>query len=180
MSVSLKSLPKIQKLFDNEDTFISKSTFREQSNEKPGKYISLKNLFYQQSNQNEIQNQKKINQDLCILNYISNTSKEEGKFSAKTSLSDKVPDIYNYNICMINKYNENLDSSLSFISELDLEAEEEKSLDNSFNSSNNGDSCEEQIEIKTQTKRLSELDEENNIKLEKEWNDIKELLLGNN
>ena len=79
---------------------------------------------------------------------------------------------------MINKYDENLNSSLSFISEFDLE-EEDDSFQDSFSSSNNDENCDEQIEIKTSTKSLNVNDEEeDNKKLEKEWNDIKELLLG--
>jgi hypothetical protein len=77
---------------------------------------------------------------------------------------------------MINKYDENFDSSLSFISQFDLE-NNENNLDNSFCSSNNEESCE-QIEIKTITKDISEKDKEHSRKIEKEWNDIQKLLLG--
>ena len=102
----------------------------------------------------------------------------ERKSSEKTTLSDIIPEKFNYNVCMINKYDENLNSSLSFISEFDLE-EEDDSFQDSFSSSNNDENCDEQIEIKTSTKSLNVNDEEeDNKKLEKEWNDIKELLLG--
>ena len=77
---------------------------------------------------------------------------------------------------MINKYDKALNSSLNFISKFDLE-NEEKSLDESFNSSDNENECEEQIEIKSSTKTFEILDEENEKRLDKEWKDIKEFLL---
>jgi hypothetical protein len=50
-----------------------------------------------------------------------------------------------YDLCMINKYDEDLNSSLSFISEFDLE-NDENDKDNSFNSSFDENSVEE-VEI---------------------------------
>ena len=50
-----------------------------------------------------------------------------------------------YDLCMINKYDEDLNSDLSFISEFDLEEDENKN-DDSFNSSFDENSVEE-IEI---------------------------------
>ena len=47
-----------------------------------------------------------------------------------------------YDLCMINKYDEDLNSDLSFISEFDLEQEENEN-DNSFNSSFDENSVEE-------------------------------------
>ena len=47
-----------------------------------------------------------------------------------------------YDLCMINKYNEDLNPDLSFISEFDLEQEDNKT-DNSFNSSFDENSVEE-------------------------------------
>ena len=55
----------------------------------------------------------------------------------------------NYDLCMINKYDEDLNSDLSFISEFNLEEENEK--DNSFNSSFDENSVEE-IDIIKKTK----------------------------
>ena len=73
---------------------------------------------------------------------------------------------------MINKYDENLDLSLSFISEFDLEEDNKNDMNESFKSSDSEVYCEEQIEIKTVTKKITSDDEENDIKLKKEWNEI--------
>ena len=73
---------------------------------------------------------------------------------------------------MINKYYENLDLSLSFISEFDLEEDNKNDMNESFKSSDSEVYCEEQIEIKTVTKKITSDDEENDIKLKKEWNEI--------
>ena len=177
MSVSLKSVPNIEKILKQKDTFILENQNIKLSKEKQRKCKSSKNIFYQQENPKQKPNKNTINRDLCILNLISMKSIER-KSSEKTTLSDIIPEKFNYNVCMINKYDENLNSSLSFISEFDLE-EEDDSFQDSFSSSNNDENCDEQIEIKTSTKSLNVNDEEeDNKKLEKEWNDIKELLLG--
>ena len=68
----------------------------------------------------------------------------------KTTLTDSFPTKNKYELYMINKYDENLNPDLSFISEFDLEEDFNKSND-SFNSSDNDDSEIEQIEIKTRT-----------------------------
>ena len=85
--------------------------------------------------------------------------------------------ISEYDLCMINKYDENLNSSLSFISEFDLEEEKEKEI--SFNSSNNDNSVE-QIDIINKKSLDKNQDEELTTKLEKEWKDIQKLLLNKN
>ena len=74
---------------------------------------------------------------------------------------------------MINKFDENLNTSLSFISEFDLE--DDKKENDSFNSSDN-ESCIEEIEIKKNKKMLVE-NEEFYFELDKEWDDIREELL---
>ena len=106
----------------------------------------------------------------CVLGFMKNLERRD---TAKTAISES--DI-NYDLCMINKFDENLNSSLSFISEFDLE-EDEKEFDNSFNSSENDNSVE-QIDIKKKNikKTQAEKDEEE-INLENEWNDIQELIL---
>ena len=106
----------------------------------------------------------------CVLGFMKNFERRD---TAKTAISES--DI-NYDLCMINKFDENLNSSLSFISEFDLE-EDEKEFDNSFNSSENDNSVE-QIDIKEKNikKTQAEKDEEE-INLENEWNDIQELIL---
>ncbi len=114
---------------------------------------------------------KKLNEG-CVLNFLRSTERKE---TSKTDYSDTSREM-NYDLCMINKYDENLNSSLSFISEFDLE-EDEKEFDNSFNSSENDNSVE-QIDIKEKNikKTQAEKDEEE-INLENEWNDIQELIL---
>ena len=76
---------------------------------------------------------------------------------------------------MVNKYHES--DSLSFISEFDLEKEENDN-DNSFNSSDN-DNCVEQIDIfkKHREKSNFKEDKEYNVKLENELNEIQRMIL---
>ena len=172
--MSLKNLSKITKFYSQREILNIKLLKREQSIEKPRKYLSLRNIFYLQEEQ--IIKYPKINKSLPILNYILLKSSKVS--SLKTALSNTVPEKFNYDIFMINKYDENLDSSLSFISKFDLEEDEENNENESFNSSDNNENLEEQIEIKTSSKILhADENEEDNKKLEKEWNDIAELLL---
>ena len=127
------------------------------------KTISLQNDIYQK----EIF--KKLNEG-TVLNLIKNSNRRP---SMKSSISE-------YDLCMINKFDENLNSSLSFISEFDLEEDNEKDI--SFNSLENDNSVE-QIDIVdiNKTKELDKIeDEEHKTKLEKEWKDIQELLLNKN
>ena len=87
-----------------------------------------------------------------------------------------------YDLCMINKYDENLNTSLSFISEFDLE-EDEKENNSSFESCDSENSAE-QIEIVKSSKNCKrssiQEDVENETQLENEWKDIQELLLKKN
>ena len=120
---------------------------------------------------------KKLNEG-SVLHFIRNSDRKE---SIKTTFSDSNGEV-KYDLCMINKFDENLNSSLSFISEFDLE-DDEKDTDNSFNSIDNENSVEEiHIFEKNNKKNIidKDEDEENNTKLEKEWNDIQELLLNKN
>lgn len=140
-------------------------------NKKIKKQISLQN--------DTIKKQifKKLNEG-SVLNFIRNSSRKE---TVKTSFSETVGEM-KYDLCMINRFDENLNSSLSFISEFDLEADENEK-ENSFDSLDNDDSVE-QIDIfeKNNKKNIVDKDddEEHNIKLEKEWNDIQEFLLNKN
>ena len=93
------------------------------------KYISLKN----DNNKNKIF--KKLNEG-TVLNFIRNSNIE--KVNSNVSIKSQE---MKYDLCMINKYDEDLNSDLSFISEFDLEEENEK--DNSFNSSFDENSVEE-------------------------------------
>ena len=93
------------------------------------KSISLKN--------DNIKNKifKKLNEG-TVLHFIRNSNIEK----VKSNFSIKSQEM-KYDLCMINKYDEDLNSDLSFISEFDLEEENEK--DNSFNSSFDENSVEE-------------------------------------
>ena len=93
------------------------------------KSISLKN----DNIKNEIF--KKLNEG-TVLHFIRNSNIEKVKSNFSINSQEM-----NYDLCMINKYDEDLNSDLSFISEFDLEEENEK--DNSFNSSFDENSVEE-------------------------------------
>ena len=83
---------------------------------------------------------KKLNEGI-VLHFIRNSSRKE---TVKTNFSENAQEM-KYDLCMINKYDEDLNSDLSFISEFDLEEDENKN-DDSFNSSFDENSVEE-IEI---------------------------------
>ncbi len=76
---------------------------------------------------------KKLNEG-SILNFIRNSVKKE---RGETEREEKK---MIYDLSMLNKYDEDLNSSLSFISEFDLENDNEDN--NSFNSSFDDDSVE--------------------------------------
>jgi len=78
---------------------------------------------------------KKLNEG-TVLHFIRNSNIEKVKSNFSINSQEM-----NYDLCMINKYDEDLNSDLSFISEFDLEEENEK--DNSFNSSFDENSVEE-------------------------------------
>ena len=172
MSVSAKNMLNMTKILKNNKDVLFNIPKRETSTEKIGRHLSLKNAFYKTNEKT------KTKTDLTILNYITKNS--EGRFSAKTSLSDSAPEKLEYDLCMVNKYDENLNTSLSFISEFDLEEDGEKQND-SFNSCDE-DSCIEEIEIKTKSNKRNLDDIENeefNSELEKDWDDIQNILLKN-
>lgn len=169
MSVSSKNNIKIIKNLKRNELSILKSEKRDYSSEKSRKHLSLKNVFY------NIEPKKKINENLTILNYI--TDKTDRRFSATTALTSTAPGNLDYSLDMIKKYDENLNNDLSFISDFDLE--EELKVNDSFNSCDNDDSCIEEIEIKIKTNK-NNINNVNNIEydieFEKEWDDIKKLL----
>ena len=121
---------------------------------------------------------KIINENLLVLNYIMKCSQD--KFSAKTSLTNSSPENYNYDLCMINKYEEDLNSSLSYISNFDLE---EDFIDNndSFDSEEQEDDNIEIIEIKNKynkkVKNYANKDDVLDDKVDKEFLDLKRILL---
>ena len=168
MSISTTTLPKKSNLHCGQNIETHKNFPK-----KFKKQISFQNDIYQK----EIF--KKLNEG-SVLNFIRNS---ERKDTAKTGFSDSNGDV-KYDLCMINKFDENLNSSLSFISEFDLE-EDDKENNNSFNSIDDDNSVEEcDIFKKNNNKKnvidKNEDDEEHNTKLEKEWNDIQKLLLNKN
>jgi hypothetical protein len=132
------------------------------------KLASLKN----DNHQKEIF--KKLN-ECTVLNFIRNTNRKE---TVKTNYSESSKEL-DYDLCMINKFDENLNSSLSFISEFDLE-DDEKDNNNSFNSLGNESVEEIEINKKPPKDLYDKEDEENHTKLEKEWEDIQEMLFGKN
>lgn len=173
MSFSSKNNEIIRKHMSKDELFLLKTEKRESSLEKPRNAINLKSRFY------EKEPEKKFNKNLVILNYITNTS--ERKYSIKTSLTSSVPEKLDYDLGMLNKHDENLDTSLSFISDFDLEADY-NNQDESFDSCIDDNSVE-QVEIKTRTKNIVSDNNDNSdsdIELEKEWFSIKEFLLNKN
>ena len=80
---------------------------------------------------------KKLNEG-TILNFIRNSNKKQTSF---VNSSEKSPEM-KYDLNMINKYEEDNNSNLSFISEFDLEEDERKRKE-SFESSFDDDSVEE-------------------------------------
>ena len=90
---------------------------------------------------------KKLNEG-CVLNFIRNSKKKD---TIKTNCSEKSQEM-KYDLSMLNKYDEDLNSSLSFISEFDLENEENEK-DNSFNSSFDDENSVEEIEIIKKSKK---------------------------
>ena len=124
-------------------------------------------------------NTKILNENLLVLNYIMNCSQK--KYSIKTAFTDSSPENYKYDLSMINKYEENLNSSLSFISNFDLE---EVFINNneSFNSEEEQeDENFEIIEIKSnynkKVKHYSDKDALFDDKINKEFLEIKNILL---
>ncbi len=79
---------------------------------------------------------KKLNEG-TVLNFIRNSSKKD---ILKSNISENSQEM-KYDLGMINKYEEELNSSLSFISEFNLEEDENES--ETFNSSLDDNSVEE-------------------------------------
>ena len=79
---------------------------------------------------------KKLNEG-TVLNFIRNSSKKD---NLKSFISENSQEM-KYDLGMINKYEEELNSSLSFISEFNLEEDENES--ETFNSSLDDNSVEE-------------------------------------
>ena len=104
------------------------------------------------------------------------------KHSIKTAFSDinYENDNKNYDLNMINKYEENLNSSLSFISEFDLENDNENKNNSSFNSEDEDDSVEKiEITTKCNKNKIDKNSEEDefDVKLNQDFIEIKKKLL---
>ena len=129
-------------------TFSSTTNLHEKMLSKNEKGIDVKKSIKKKSSlqedyyKNEIY--KKLNEG-SILHFIRNSAKNE---QVKINREEKE---MKYDLSMLNKYDEDLNSSLSFISEFDLENDNEE--DNSFNSSFDDNSVEE-IEIISKTKKI--------------------------
>ena len=129
-------------------TFSSTTNLHSKMLSKNEKGIDLKKSIKKKSSlqedyyKNEIY--KKLNEG-SILHFIRNSAKNE---QVKINREEKE---MKYDLSMLNKYDEDLNSSLSFISEFDLENDNEE--DNSFNSSFDDNSVEE-IEIISKTKKI--------------------------
>jgi hypothetical protein len=118
----------------NSSTNITEIKETNKEKEKPSKKGIKKSISLQND---QIKNEifKKLNEG-TVLNFIRNSNIEK----VKSNISIKSQEM-KYDLCMINKYDEDLNSDLSFISEFDLE--EENKNDDSFNSSFDEHSVEE-------------------------------------
>jgi len=117
-----------------------------EENLKDNQKLSIKKRPSSQDDYFKKEIYKKLNEG-CVLNFIRNSKKKD---TIKTNCSEKSQEM-KYDLSMLNKYDEDLNSSLSFISEFDLENEENEK-DNSFNSSFDENSVEE-IEIIKKSKK---------------------------
>ena len=171
MSISARHFSKKKKIFKSSLSMKLKPEKRSYSVKYQSDITLNKNLYNKET--------KTINENLLILNYIMNCSQK--KFSAKTALTDSSPENLKYDLNMINKYEENINTNLSFISNFDLE---DIYIDNnSFNSEEDDNENYEIIENKTKTNKevvnYRSNDDEVNYKLEKDFLDLKNFLLGN-
>ena len=171
MSITARHLSKKKKIFKSSLSMKLKPEKRSYSVKYQSDITLNKNLYNKET--------KIINENLLILNYIMNCSQK--KFSAKTALTDSSPENLKYDLNMINKYEENINTNLSFISNFDLE---DIYIDNnSFNSEEDDNENYEIIENKTKTNKkvvnYRSNDDEVNDKLEKDFLDLKNFLLGN-
>ncbi len=118
----------------NSSTNITEIKETNKEKEKPSKKGIKKSISLQND---QIKNEifKKLNEG-TVLNFIRNSNME--KVNSNVSIKSQE---MKYDLCMINKYDEDLHSDLSFISEFDLE--EENKNDDSFNSSFDEHSVEE-------------------------------------
>ena len=171
MSISARHFSKKKKIFKSSLSIKLKPEKRSYSVKYQSDITLNKNLYKKET--------KIINENLLILNYIMNCSQK--KFSAKTALTDSSPENLKYDLNMINKYEENINTNLSFISNFDLE--DIYKDNNSFNSEEDDNENYEIIENKTKNNKkvvnYRNNNDEENDKLEKDFLDLKNFLLGN-
>ena len=170
MSISARHFSKKKKIFKSSLSIKLKPEKRSYSVKYQSDITLNKNLYNKET--------KIINENLLILNYIMNCSQK--KFSAKTALTDSSPENLKYDLNMINKYEENINTNLSLISNFDLE---DIYIDNnSFNSEEDDNENYEIIENKTKTNKkvvnYRSNDDEVNDKLEKDFLDLKKFFIG--
>ena len=172
MSVSSKNILKISQSLKDDELLFSRTPKRENSFEKSKKHINLKSSFYKKESSKDIN----INKGLSILNFIQNKSNE--RQSVNTAISAMVPEKFDYDLDMVNKYHES--DSLSFISD-------DTKQNDSFSSCENDDNSIEEIQIVSKShKRIScdyiyqkkdEDEDEFDLDLEKDWKEIKDMIL---
>ena len=173
MSISHRHFSNKKKLFKSSLSIKLKPEKRSYSVKFKSALTLSKNLYKKET--------KIINENLLILNYIMNCSQK--KFSAKTSLTDSSPDNLKYDLNMINKFEEDINTNLSFISNFDLEDIYNEN-NKSFNSEEEEDD-NDNFEIIVNTRKINKKvvnnidnDDEVNDKLNKDFLDIKKLILG--
>ena len=173
MSISHRHFSNKKKLFKSSLSIKLKPEKRSYSVKFQSDLTLSKNLYKKDT--------KIINENLLILNYIMNCSQK--KFSAKTSLTDSSPDNLKYDLNMINKFEEDINTNLSFISNFDLEDIYNEN-NKSFNSEEEEDD-NDNFEIIVNTRKINKKvvnnidnDDEVNDKLNKDFLDIKKLILG--
>ena len=120
----------------NSSTNIREKINKKQELKKPSKkglkkYISLQDDYIKEKIFKELN-------EGTVLHFIQNSNRKD---TVKSTFSENVQEM-KYDLSMINKYDEDLNSDLSFISEFDLEQEENEN-DDSFNSSFDENSVEE-------------------------------------
>ena len=160
---------KVNKSFES-STLSNIKQHKRYSSVKSKNEISFKKNFYKTET-------KKYNEHLLVLNYLANCSKN--RFSVKTALTDS--ENMDYDLSMINKYEEDFNTSLNNISDFDLEQDNEDN--NSFNSEMDDDTSEIiDIKSKSNTKFVNSINSNNSVKdiLDKDFIEIKELLLNKN
>ena len=173
MSISHRHFSNKKKLFKSSLSIKLKQEKRSYSVKFKSALTLSKNLYKKET--------KIINENLLILHYIMNCSQK--KFSAKTSLTDSSPDNLKYDLNMINKFEEDINTNLSFISNFDLEDIYNEN-NRSFNSEEEEDD-NDNFEIIVNTRKINKKvvnnidnDDEVNDKLNKDFLDIKKLILG--